>query len=240
MHGLKSVGSLRNHADECRESLGHRHRLESAVSHPRKGRIPSIPPRENYAGCTTLHQGGIVQTQTGEWWGFSMMDHNSVGRLPCLSPVTWERGWPYMGLPGNLTRTPLTWVKPRTGFTSEPRAPYERNDDFSGSSLKPIWQWNHVPVEKNWSLATRRGYLCLRSLPAEDFWHARNSLTQRAIGPVSIATTVLDGEGLKDGDIAGLALLNYPHSWIGIARDVKGFHIQHFDQRTKRLQRRKH
>ena len=61
-----------------------------------------IPPAKNYVGCIALHQGGIVQTQTGEWWGWSMMDHNSVGRLTTLSPVTWQNGWPYFGLPGNL------------------------------------------------------------------------------------------------------------------------------------------
>jgi xylan 1,4-beta-xylosidase len=198
------------------------------------GRIQLISPREKYAGCVTLHQGGIVQTNTGEWWGLSMMDHNSVGRLTCLSPVTWVEGRPYMGLPGNLTRTPLTWTKPRTGYASEPRAPYERCDDFSGATLKPIWQWNHVPVEKNWSLTERKGSLCLRSLPAGDFWRARNSLTQRAPGPVSIATTLMDGTGLAAGDIAGLALLSCPYGWIGLARDHGGLQIRQFDQRTNR------
>ena len=204
-----------------------------------QGQFELIPPRENHVGCNTLHQGGIVQTQSGEWWGFSMMDHNSVGRLTCLSPVTWENGWPYMGLPGNLTRTPLTWVKPRTGFATEPEAPFERSDDFSNLYLNPIWQWNHAPVDRNWSLTKRRGYLCLQSLPAEDFWHARNSLTQRAIGPESIATAELDGEGLKEGDVAGLALLNYPYAWIGLVRDDGGYEIQQFDQRTNRLQTKK-
>ena len=205
----------------------------------KEGQFQLIPPRENYVGCITLHQGGIVQTQTEEWWGFSMMDHNSVGRLLCLSPVTWENGWPYMGLPGNLTRTPRTWVKPRTGYTSQPEAPYERSDDFSGSKLKPIWQWNHVPVDKNWSLTKRKGYLSLQSLPAKSFWHARNSLTQRAIGPESIATTEVDGEELKDGDVAGLALLNYPYAWIGIVHDSRGYKVQQFDQRTNQLQSKK-
>ena len=195
-----------------------------------------VPPRENHVGCITLHQGGIVQTQTGEWWAFSMMDHNSVGRLTCLSPVTWTNGWPYLGLPGNPTRTPRTWVKPRTGFTSKPEAPYERSDDFSGPTLKPIWQWNHVPAAGNWSLSKRKGYLSLQSLPAKDFWHARNSLTQRAIGPESKATTDLDAEGLKDGDIAGLALLNYPYAWIGITRADMRYELRLFDQRTNRIE----
>ena len=166
-----------------------------------------IPPAKNYVGCIPLHQGGIVQTQSGEWWGWSMMDHNSVGRLTTLSPVTWQNGWPYFGLPGNLTRSPRTWIKPNTGFSSLPHAPYERSDDFSTSALKPVWQWNHVPVDNKWSLTARKGYLRLNSLPAKDFWLARNSLTQRAIGPESIATTEMEIKGLKDGDVAGLGLV---------------------------------
>ena len=39
-----------------------------------------------------MHQGGIVETPAGEWWGFSMMDFNSLGRLTGLSPVTWKDG----------------------------------------------------------------------------------------------------------------------------------------------------
>src|SRR5262249_52199677 len=30
-------------------------------------------------GQMSLHQGGIVDTPAGEWWGLSMMDYNSVG-----------------------------------------------------------------------------------------------------------------------------------------------------------------
>lgn len=65
-----------------------------------------VPPQNNIAGCIPQHQGGIVDTESGEWWGFSMMDYNSLGRVLTLSPVTWEDGWPYFGLPGNLTRAP--------------------------------------------------------------------------------------------------------------------------------------
>ncbi len=193
-----------------------------------------IVPPQSHVGCVTLHQGGVVQTQTGEWWGFSMMDHNSVGRVTCLVPVTWDRGWPYYGLPGNLTRAPLTWVKPNTGVMSEPHAPYDRSDDFSGPGLNPVWQWNHVPVDSMWSLSERSGSLSLHALPAPDFWHARNSLTQRAIGPESIATTELHADSLRDGDRAGIALLNYPYAWIAITRDSSGFRCEQYDQRTDR------
>lgn len=196
-----------------------------------------VPPPTNFVGCVTMHQGGIVQTQSGEWWGFSMTDHNSVGRLTCLSPVTWSDGWPFMGLPGNLTRTPVVWIKPNTGIVGQPAAPYDRSDDFSGKTLKPLWQWNHVPVDRNWSLSKRSGYLTLTSLPANDFWHARNSLTQRAIGPESIATTEVDAEELGEADVAGLALLNFPYAWIGIVHVNNGYEVRHFDQRTDHLER---
>lgn len=194
-----------------------------------------IPPQENYVGCITLHQGGIVQIQSGEWWGWSMMDHNSVGRLLGLSPVTWKDGWPYFGLPGNLTRSPRTWIKPNTGFSDAPHAPYERSDDFSSTTLKPVWQWNHVPVDNKWSLATRKGYLRLNSLPAKDFWSARNSLTQRAVGPESIATTEIEIKGLKNSDVAGLALLNFPYAWIGVTKNGDTIYIEQFDQQTGKL-----
>ncbi len=188
-------------------------------------------PDSSRPGRCAIHQGGIVDTQTGEWWGFSMMDANSVGRLTVLSPVTWTDGWPYFGLPGNLGRTPRTWVvKPNTGASDSPHAPYKRSDDFSGRSLEPIWQWNHVPVDGRWSLSERPGFLRLHAMPAADLWHARNTLTQRAIGPRSTVTVVIETAGLRPGDVAGLALFNRPYAWIGIERKADGATLTQFDE----------
>jgi beta-xylosidase len=181
-------------------------------------------------GSMSMHQGGIVRTPAGEWWGFSMMDANSVGRLTALSPVTWKNGWPYFGLPGNLERTPRVLVKPKTSATSPPHAPYVRSDEFSGPRLANVWQWNHAPDDARWSLTERRGFLRLHSLPAADFWSARNSLTQRAIGPQSSATTALDASGMRENDVAGLALLNRPYAWIGVRRTADGLSLQQYDQ----------
>ncbi len=180
-----------------------------------------VPGNTRDGGRMALHQGGLVQTQTGEWWGFSMMDFNSLGRLTCLSPITWKDGWPYFGLEGNLKRTPRTWVKPDVGSgkwkkEGTPFAPYVRDDDFSGPGLANVWQWNHVPDDARWSLTARPGFLRLETQAAENFWRAKNTLTQRAIGPRSVATAVLDASGLKAGDVAGLALLNLPYAWIGM------------------------
>jgi beta-xylosidase len=184
-----------------------------------------------------MHQGGIVQTPAGEWWGFSMMDFNSVGRLLSLSPITWKDGWPYFGLPGNLTRTPRTWVKPKTAKLQPVRVPFQRSDDFSARQLRPLWQWNHVPVDGKWSLSERPGFLRLHALPATSFYDARNTLTQRAIGPMSTPTVALDVSNLKPGDTAGLGLLNLPYATLGVEKLTDElnvvFHDQRLDQRVR-------
>lgn len=186
-------------------------------------------------GRLSLHQGGIVQTPLGEWWGFSMMDYNSLGRVTALSPITWQDGWPYFGLPGNLQRTPRTWVKPATAAPQQITVPYARDDDFSGPSLANVWQWNHVPVDSAWSL--RGGALRLTALPATSLWDARNTLTQRSIGPRSSPITVLDTSAMVDGDVAGLALFNRPYAWIGVERAAGRTRIAVYDDQSERIQR---
>ncbi|MEO5597006.1 MAG: glycoside hydrolase 43 family protein [Novosphingobium sp.] len=186
-----------------------------------------------------MHQGGIIQTPAGEWWGFSMMDFNSVGRLLGLSPITWKDGWPYFGLPGNLTRTPRTWVKPKTAAPQPVRVPYRRSDDFSARQLQPIWQWNHVPVGGKWSLSQRPGFLRLHTLPATSFYDARNTLTQRAIGPMSTPTVVLDASNLKVDDTAGLGLLNLPYATLGVEKRADGLDVVFYDQRRDHAVRTK-
>ena len=197
---------------------------------PNEGEVMEFEkPSENGFYAVPLHQGGIVDLPNGEWWGFSMMDVKSTGRLTFLSPVTWKNGWPYFGLEGNLGRSPRTWFKPDTGMNTTPITTYKRDDDFSSPKLQPIWQWNHIPVDKKWSLTEKKGVLRLHTLPAKNFMYAKNTLTQRVMGPESNATVVLDVKSLKQGDVAGLALLNVPYYWIGVIRTNQGLMIRFYD-----------
>ncbi len=189
-------------------------------------------PGDNEFGAVPLHQGGVVDLPNGDWWGYSMMDFKSVGRTIFLSPVTWHEGWPYFGLPGNLGRSPRTWVKPAVAARATPGPTYQRNEDFSGPALLPVWQWNHVPDDTRWSLTEKPGVLRLHTLPASHFLTAKNSLTQRVIGPESTATVALDASGLKPGDLAGLALLNMPCAWIGVAQTATGPVLRWYSQAT--------
>ena len=194
------------------------------------------PLDKDATACTNAHQGGIVQATDGSWWALFMQDFHSVGRTVCLMPMTWQDGWPMVGLPSNLGRAPRTWFKPGVSSVAEaqqqtePHAPYVRSDDFNGKQLGRVWQWNHNPEEKMWSL--KGGKLRLNSMPAEQLMWARNTLTQRVIGPKSVTTVELIVKGLKDGDVAGLGNINVPCSWIGVVKNGKSLTLRCFEQLT--------
>ena len=191
-------------------------------------------PSDETLICSTIHQGGIVQAPDGKWWGVSMQDFNAVGRTVCLSPVTWVDGWPYFGLEKNLGRSPRTWFKPNDVIKT-PVATYDRCDDFSGKTFKPIWQWNHNPNDKMWSLnRERKGWFRLHSMPAKQLLWAKNSLTQRAIGPVSYTSVKLDASKLKAGDEAGLGAINMPYASLGVVKTDKGLALRCYDQNTNK------
>jgi beta-xylosidase len=204
------------------------------------------PVDKDATACTNAHQGGIVQFKDGSWWALFMQDFHSIGRTVCLMPMTWEDGWPMVGLKGNLGRAPRTWFKPGEAPPSAPEgatmpvaieAPsgavggaYNRCDDFSSKALKPVWQWNHNPDDKQWSL--RGGRLRIQSQPAEQLMWARNTLTQRVIGPKSVATVELYTKGMKDGDVCGLGNINVPCSWVGLVKQGNALTLRCFEQLT--------
>jgi xylan 1,4-beta-xylosidase len=190
--------------------------------------VPSVVPTRANARDRGLwlHQGGMCDTPSGQWWSIIMQDHGSAGRMVSLVPITWENGFPLIGLPGNLRKAPNTWIKPNTGHTQDPKPAFIHDDNFDSGRLNPLWQWNHVPDDSKWSLAEKPGVLRLHSLPASDYYTARNSICQRPPGPESTMTVELDTSGLTDGDTAGLALLSSPYAWIGVAKNAAGTKLQ--------------
>ena len=177
----------------------------------------------------TLHQGGMVDTPSGEWWSVIMSDHGSAGRMIALVPITWHNDFPLIGLPGNLRKAPNTWIKPNTGYTQDPKPAFIHNDNFDNGKLNPEWQWNHVPDDSKWSLTEKPGVLRLHSLPADNFYSARNSICQRPPAPESIMTVELDTSGMVAGDTAGLALLSSPYAWIGVVKSAEGMTLQMYN-----------
>lgn len=160
------------------------------------------------------HQGALVDAG-GESWFLHFQSRGALGRVVHLQPVSWVDGWPVMGVGGEPVEV---WAKPRL-----PARPPElpATSDAWGGALGWQWQWNHNPVDEAWSLTARPGWLRLRGLGAVDLRRARNTLTQRLMGPRGRVEVELDGRALAEGQVAGLVLWGKGEDWVGV-RMVEG------------------
>jgi beta-xylosidase len=160
-------------------------------------------------------QGGLIDTPDGRWFAYLFRDYGGVGRIPYLVPVTWEDGWPVLGVNGKV---PETLDLP----VSKGLIPgIVASDEFTRKKGEPalplVWQWNHNPDNSLWSVTEREGYLRLKTGRTDtSFVTARNTLTQRTIGPESTGSTLLDVSNLKEGDFAGLSLLQKNYGLVGV------------------------
>lgn len=175
-----------------------------------------------------IHQGALVQTQTGEWWTVLFKDNGAIGRIPYLEPVVWEDGWPVIGNNGiDVSKDAKPYRKPNVG--AEHTVVYmDTNDPFVSPVLGKQWAWNHNPVNSAWSLQANPGWLRLSTVSVtEDLVSARNSLTQRIVGLNPEGTpsnryqwcygsVKMDVSGMKEGDVAGLAVFQTPYSFISV------------------------
>ncbi len=169
-------------------------------------------------GSTALrgpHQGGWVETPSGQGWFVHFNSTGAFGRITYLEPLVWKDDWPVIGANGQPV---ARYAMPDTGSAPTDDALHE-SDDFSGRRLGLQWEWNHNPDDRRWSLTARPGFLRLVAGPAEHLVTARNTLTQILQGPRARITARLDVAGMRDGQRAGLSLFGVGPSWIGLARD---------------------
>jgi beta-xylosidase len=137
-------------------------------------------------------------------------------------PVKWEDGWPVLGTNGKVPET-LDLAANKSLIPG-----IVASDEFirkkKEAALPLVWQWNHNPDNNLWSLNERKGFLRLKTGRLDtSFLFARNSLTQRTIGPLCNGSTSLDVSNMKDGDFAGLGLLqkNYGLAAVKVIGDKK-------------------
>ncbi|MGF7153679.1 beta-xylosidase [Novosphingobium gossypii] len=174
-------------------------------------------------GSTALagpHQGGWVETPSGEGWFIHFNSTGAFGRITYLEPVRWQDDWPVIGelRPGSAIGQPvMEHAMPNTGaYRGDVRL--QASDEFAGSVLGPQWEWNHNPDDRLWSLRARRGFLRLTASHADHLVTARNTVTQILQGPSSRITARIDIGAMANGQRAGLTLFGVKPSWIGIVR----------------------
>ena len=174
-------------------------------------------PYEGRIGLQDLGvaQGGLIDKPDGTWYAYLFRDFGSVGRIPYLVPVNWVDDWPVLGIdgkvPGSLDLPANKSLIP--GIVNSDEFTRKKNEP----ALPLVWQWNHNPDNRRWSISERKGFIRLKTGRVDtSFLAARNTLTQRTIGPVCTGSTSLDVSNMKDGDFAGLCLLQKNYGIVGV------------------------
>ena len=162
-----------------------------------------------------IAQGGLIDTPDGRWFSYLFRDYGAVGRVPYLVPVKWENGWPVLG--ENRKAPEILDLPVSKGLIPNLVSSDEFNRKKGETVLPLVWQWNHNPDNKLWSIKERKGFLRLKTGRIDtDFFQARNTLTQRTIGPTCTGSTLLDVSKMKEGDFAGLCAFQKKYGQVGV------------------------
>ncbi len=201
-----------------------------------EGRVPMMGRARNISGPYEYHQlsrvnprldrepnqGGIIQTEKGDWWFVTHQGTGSYeGRTMCLLPVTWHDGWPIIGTVAADGIGGMVWraKKPIDGF---PIGSPQTSDAFDSPTLGAQWEWNYQPRAEKWSLTERPGFLRLHAfkpLVPGNLLKAGNTLTQRLMGTSGgTATVKLEVSGIADGQAAGLCHYGNRYAWLGVTQ----------------------
>lgn len=174
-------------------------------------------------------QGGIVDTPDGEWYGILFQDRGAVGRIPILVPLRWEDEFPVFGKMGKVPKT-VNVKSTRPDYQYKPLA---ADDDFrylpdekGNIHLKEVWEFNHEPVSRLWSVNGREGEFRIQSGKiSQKLEDAVNTLTQRTRFPKCEAMVTVNGRELNTGDYAGICILQGCFGFAAIKREEDGNYL---------------
>ncbi len=188
------------------------------------------------------HQGGLVETQTGEWWFIHFQDKDAYGRIVHLQPVTWKNGWPVMGLDadGDGIGEPVSSFKmPNVGKKHPAQSP-QTSDDFNATTLGLQWQWQAAPQSHWYSLSANKGSIRLYTVSAPtdtaSLFYAGNLLLQKFTAPAFTAITQITANLITPGDRAGLVVMGNYYTYICLEKRSTGNHIVLYE--GKKLERK--
>ena len=181
--------------------------------------IDSIPlTNKKLVDDSDIHSGTMVQTKTGEWWAVVGYDKGPYGKFPQLLPVKWVDNKPVVN---EAAKDSLRVKKPNVG-RSYSTTSLVTNDIFRSYKLGKQWEWNQNPDNSKWSLIDRAGYMRLNTVSVVDSLNkSRNILTQRILAyPKDLAhsygTIRMETNGMHEGDVAGLSVLQDHYGYIGV------------------------
>jgi alpha-N-arabinofuranosidase len=170
---------------------------------------PILSNRHAYEEIHGTGHGDLIEAADGSWWmvhlGFrqTVGDVHTLGRETCLAPVEWVDDWPVV----NRTGTIGTVVE-ATLPGAQPKQQACAREDFDASVLGPLWIKLRRPVESNYSLTERPGFLRLHpSASTLDDIASPTFLARRQQHFHVLMAARLDYQPSADTDRAGLSLL---------------------------------
>jgi len=179
------------------------------------------------------HQGGLVETQSGEWWFVHFQDRGTYGRIVHLQPAEWVDGWPIIGKDINndgIGEPVMAYKKPNVGKTYPIENP-QTSDEFGSETLGLQWQWWANGNQGFYSLIANKGNMRLFAnqvlTESGNPWYAPNLLLQKFSAPQFSGTTCLTFHPQKENERAGLVIMGESYSYIAITKTGKGYTISH-------------
>lgn len=168
------------------------------------------------------HQGGWVDTPTGESWFVHFQDKGPYGRIVHLQPMKWIKDWPVIGIDkdGDGTGEPvLTYKKPAILKPGSIATPAD-SDEFNSNELGLQWQWQANPGT-NWMFpAGSLGFIRLFNVALPDdfknFWDVPNLLLQKFPAPEFTVTTRVKFTARTDDEKTGLIVMGLDYSYLAL------------------------
>jgi beta-xylosidase len=190
------------------------------------------------------HQGGLVNTKTGEWWFAHFQELKPTGRIVHLNPVQWVDGWPLMGKDINndgVGEPVMEYKMPNVGEKYPIKNP-QTTDEFNTEKLGLQWQWHANPKEKWFSLSRSKEKLrlnAIQSLTQEgNFWHVPNLLLQKFPAPEFTATTKVEFNGDLSGEQCGLVIMGRKWAYLAIVKDENTLKIAMFTGENQKCEKK--
>jgi len=198
-----------------------------------------------------IAQGAMIDTTEGEWYLYLFQDRGALGRVPILIPmefvplknidglkpgvdsstshsvlseVTNSVDLCYPQIKGKQVRQHVSVI---TKHLEHPYAPLN-GDGFldANGRLQPYWQFNHQPDPDSYRFdSTGEVYEITAKDVSPTLIHARNTLTQRTVGPSCQAFVTLDATSIQEGDYMGLATLQGCYAAISITKEQGEYYL---------------
>ena len=164
-----------------------------------------------------LGHGDLIETPDGWWIVFLGIrpqggQFHHLGRETFLAPVTWTNGWPVIN-----GGKPIPATLPAPNLPSQPWPAEPMRDEFNAPKLPLHWTYVRNPVEQNYSLAERPGWLRLHgSAVTLNDMDSPTFAGRRQTDLKCRMSTKLDFSPTQTNEEAGLTLRGNDHNHFDI------------------------